>query len=184
MIDRRVERPEVKLTRVTSTAQIEAVAALAQEIWNQHFVLIIGQAQVDYMLEKFQSAPAIASQISSGYLYYLIKAEGAAAGYFALAPDPEKEEELQLSKIYVREEYQGRGLGRAALEFIEALCGQMGIRELWLTVNRHNAATIEFYRRHGFATEREMVQDIGGGFVMDDFRMTRTILKKPTAPEV
>ena len=167
----------MKVTRVTSSAQIEVVAAIAQEIWNQHFVPIIGKAQVDYMLGKFQSVPAISGQISSGYMYYLIETDGVAAGYFALAPVPDKHDELQLSKIYVREEYQGRGLGRAALEFVEALCMQMGIRELWLTVNRENSATIDFYRRRGFTIEREVVQDIGGGFVMDDFRMAKLISK-------
>ncbi|MBI5870938.1 MAG: GNAT family N-acetyltransferase [Actinobacteria bacterium] len=172
----------MKLTRVTSSEQIEAVAALAQEIWNQHFVPIIGQEQVDYMLEKFQSAPAIAGQISGGNMYYLIEVEGQAAGYFALAPVPEQKDELQLSKIYVRDDYRGCGLGSDSLEFVEALCGQMGIRELWLTVNRNNSATIEFYRRRGFTIESEVVQEIGGGFVMDDFRMTRTIPKSRQRP--
>lgn len=160
---------------MTDPAEIESVAVLAQEIWNQHFVPIIGQAQVDYMLDKYQSAPAIAGQISSGYKYYMIEENDQMAGYFALAPVPDVEDEAQLSKIYVREVHQGRGLGRAALEFVEGLCEKMGVRKLWLTVNRQNSPTIDFYLRMGFTIEGEMVQDIGNGFVMDDFRMAKTL---------
>ena len=42
------------IEKVLTKTQIETVAGLAFEIWNQHFIPIIGKAQVDYMLEKFQ----------------------------------------------------------------------------------------------------------------------------------
>lgn len=49
---------------------IREIAVLAEEIWNQHFVDIIGKAQVDYMVEKFQSYPALKKQIEQeGYEY-------------------------------------------------------------------------------------------------------------------
>ena len=77
----------MKLERVESPEQIAAVAALAREIWMQHYIPIIGAAQVEYMLAKFQSAEAIARQIAEeGYEYYL--APG--AGYLALVPDVAK----------------------------------------------------------------------------------------------
>ena len=53
------------LERVRTPAQIAAVAALARETWTRHYVPIIGVAQVEYMLEKFQSEEAIARQIAS-----------------------------------------------------------------------------------------------------------------------
>ena len=63
----------VKTTPVTSPQDIDALAELASEIWNEYFPPIIGQAQVDYMLGKFQSALAIARQIrEDGYAYYLV----------------------------------------------------------------------------------------------------------------
>ena len=44
--------------------QIKDIANLAEIIWNQHFTPIIGKEQVDYMVEKFQSYPAIKNQIT------------------------------------------------------------------------------------------------------------------------
>ena len=44
-----------------------------------------------------------------------------------------------------------------------------------LTVNRHNAGSIAFYERMGFAVAGALVQEIGEGFVMDDYRMVKAI---------
>ena len=161
----------MKLERVASPDQIAAVAALARETWTQHYVPIIGAAQVEYMLAKFQSAEAITRQIAAeGYEYYL--APG--AGYLALVPDPAKKS-LLLSKIYVKAELRGTGLGRAMVTFAEIRCVELGCRELWLTVNRNNAGSIAFYERLGFRKTQSLVTDIGGGFVMDDWRMAKDV---------
>ena len=159
----------MKWERVGSPEQIAAVAALARETWRQHYVPIIGAAQVDYMLAKFQSAAAIARQIAAdGYEYYLVPD----AGYLALAPDVAGKSVL-LSKIYVRSEVRGTGLGRALMPYAEERCAELGCTELWLTVNRNNAGSIAFYERMGFRKTQELVTDIGGGFVMDDWRMAK-----------
>lgn len=161
----------MKLERVEHPEQIAAVAALAREIWTAHYTPLIGAAQVEYMLEKFQSEEAIARQIAAeSYEYYL--APG--AGYLALVPDREKNRVL-LSKIYVRADRRGAGLGRALAAFAEERAAELGGRELWLTVNKHNAGSIAFYERMGFRKTDPVVTDIGGGFVMDDWRMAKTV---------
>jgi len=50
------------------------------------------------------------------------------------------------------------------------------VRELWLTVNKDNADSIAFYRRVGFRIAGSSVMDIGGGFVMDDYRMVKGVV--------
>lgn len=171
-------RENMDLERVKTPAQIAAAAALAKEIWTQHYVPLIGLAQVEYMLAKFQSAAAIARQIAAeGYEYYL--APG--AGYLALVPDPEKKSAL-LSKIYVKAELRGTGLGRALVEFAQKRCAELGCGELWLTVNRNNAGSIAFYERMGFRKTRAVVTGIGGGFVMDDWRMAKDVWDPAPAP--
>lgn len=161
----------MELEQVRNLEQITAVSELAREIWTQHYVPIIGAAQVGYMLAKFQSAEAIARQImGEGYEYYL--APG--AGYLALVPDPANTSML-LSKIYVKADRRGTGQGRAMVEFAEKRCAALGDGELWLTVNRNNAGAIAFYERLGFEKTNEQVTDIGGGFVMDDWRLAKKI---------
>lgn len=158
---------------VDSTAQIGDVVRLAREIWQEHYAGLIGQEQVDYMLAKFQSDAAIAAQIGAGYAYYLMIYDGEPVGYFAVVPEPVASRML-LSKIYISAGVRGKGIGRQALEFVEGLCRQQGLQTLWLTVNKHNP-TLAWYRRRGFSCADSIIQDSGGGFVMDDYRMEKRV---------
>jgi ribosomal protein S18 acetylase RimI-like enzyme len=42
-------------------------------------------------------------------------------------------------------------------------------------VNKGNHRAIACYRRHGFVEEASVVNDIGGGYVMDDYVMVRPL---------
>ncbi len=164
----------VTFKHVISQEDIAEVARLAREIWPEHYLPIIGQAQVDYMLAKFQSADAIAAQLREQYEYFLVLDEGMSAGYVAIVPDADTSK-LLLSKIYVLKELRGRGLGKGMLGFVENICRERGIRTLWLTANKNNKASIDWYQRMGFVNIGATVQDIGNGFVMADYVMEKNI---------
>lgn len=158
---------------VKSQEDVVITARLAHEIWNEHYVNIIGQAQVDYMLDKIQSEHAIAEQVAGGYEYYLIEDNDCPVGYIAVVPQPDQT--MLLSKIYVRKQSRGDGLGKAALQFAEQRCRESNITTLWLTVNKHNTRSIDWYRRIGFTNVGPIVADIGAGFVMDDFKFEKAV---------
>jgi len=156
------------ISKVTTTSQIETTARLAHKIWTDHYVPIIGQEQVDYMLNSLQSVTAINEQIKSGYEYYLLSEDDIAIGYLGLRPDHPKGK-LMISKIYVDSTQRSRGYGYHLLKFTQKLCLKRGIEFIWLTVNRHNSNTINWYKKNGFSIVEEKKFDIGNGFVMDDY---------------
>ena len=164
----------VQFVPVTTAQQIDAVAGLAREIWYEYYVALIGQAQVDYMVAKFQSSGAVAVQLREGYEYFLIQRAGADIGYCAVQPHPENGS-LFLSKLYLLRDCRGAGTGRVCMEFIEQLARRRGLNLLWLTVNKGNPA-VSAYQRLGFRIAADLVMDIGGGFVMDDHRMEKSLL--------
>lgn len=171
------------MKRISSQADIDAVAVLAREVWTEHFTPIIGEAQVAYMLDTLQSPTAIARQIGEeGYEYYLVSNGNEPVGYFALVSD-ERSGSMQLSKLYLKRAYRGRGWGKAMLSFVEQACTTRGIRELWLTVNKNNTGPIAFYRQAGFTIAKPVVTDIGNGFVMDDYRMIKRLAKRPAGSD-
>ena len=58
---------------VTTPEQIAQTAALAAAIWTEHYAGLLPEGQPAYMVEKFQSAAAIARQIrEDGYRYFLL----------------------------------------------------------------------------------------------------------------
>jgi GNAT superfamily N-acetyltransferase len=160
------------LIQVNSEEQIAEVVRLAREIWQEHYLPIIGQQQVDYMLEKFQSPRALEQQLKGGYEYFLTVLDSVNGGYLAILPEP-RSSTLLISKLYVREAARGLGLGKDMLKFVESQCSKNGIKTIWLTVNKNNTDSIAWYSRMGFQNVGPVVADIGGGFVMDDFKMEK-----------
>ncbi|MFZ4655287.1 MAG: GNAT family N-acetyltransferase [Methylococcaceae bacterium] len=165
-------------TRVHTQERVSDVVNLAREIWRDHYVPIIGQEQVDYMLGEFQSEKAIAAQLADGYEYYIVTHVGKSVGYLAIVQNAD-EEALMISKIYVTKSGRGQGFGRKMLSFAEDVCRERKLRTLWLTVNKHNILSIAWYIRMGFKNIGPTVQDIGAGFVMDDYRMEKPISITP-----
>ncbi|MEN8212979.1 MAG: GNAT family N-acetyltransferase [Pseudomonadota bacterium] len=163
------------ITPADSAAEIAIITRLAERIWNEHYSTIISQQQIDYMLERFQSAAAIQQQIDADTRYFLINIDAARpVGYLSLVPDS-THGRLQISKIYVDAAHRGRGFGKQALDFTEKQCRSMHIINMWLTVNKNNHIAIKAYQRWGFHTTESIVTDIGQGFVMDDFIMEKSV---------
>lgn len=157
---------DINMIKADTDEQLLSVSRLADEIWHEYFPCILTAGQIDYMVEKFQSFPAMKNQVSSGYSYYIISRNGEYLGYTAICPE---EDGLFLSKLYLKKEYRGKGYARQAFEFLKKLCARRGYKFIRLTVNKYNADTIAVYERLGFELLRSEVTDIGNGYVMDDF---------------
>lgn len=161
---------QISIHPVNTAEEIQLTAQLAFEIWNQHFVPIIGQQQVDYMLAHFQSTEAMTQQIANGMRYRIVCCDGKPVGYCAYQLEAER---TFLSKLYIKQAYRGQGLSTALLQ--EVIRDSVGKRAVYLTVNRHNDQTIAIYRHIGFSVVEEKVKDIGDGFVMDDYIMEKPL---------
>jgi RimJ/RimL family protein N-acetyltransferase len=157
-------------TEVITEKQIDIVEALAVDIWNEHYIPIIGKPQVNYMLEKFQSKEAMIEQIKNGYTYYLVEEEGRNIGYIGIEL---KKGELFLSKLYIMSSERGKGYGKKAVQFLEDLAREKKLNKISLTVNKNNVNSIAVYEKMGFTNLGSIVMDIGGGFVMDDYKMEK-----------
>ncbi len=160
-----------ELYTVSSHEQMETLAALAKEVWHEHYDPLIGSEQVDYMLEQFQSVQAIEKQTArENYLYKLAVLNGKAIGYYAIQPQPPK---MFLSKIYLLREYRGKGFARMMLQDI--IAQSQDARSLYLTVNKGNVDSIAVYQKLGFEIVDLVKTDIGSGFYMDDYIMEKPL---------
>ena len=167
---------EVIFKKVKTPREVARVAYLADIIWKEHYIPIIGKPQVDYMLEHFQSAPAIEKQLAGGISYFSIESDGRAQGYLAFEKQGKT---LFLSKIYLLDSYRGKGIGKAAMYFVEEMAHELLCTEIALTVNKYNDRSIHAYTRMGFSKKGGEITDIGGGFVMDDYRMVKLMKNTP-----
>ena len=157
---------------VSDKKQIRLIESLANEIWYEHYIPIIGVDQVEYMLKKFQSFKAISQQIKDGSLYFLCEHENEPIGYMSVII---REKELFLNKFYVKATQRNKGFGREMMVFLEALSETKGLSKISLTVNINNTESIKAYEALGFVKCGTVIQDIGNGFFMDDHMMEKKL---------
>ncbi|NLL95460.1 MAG: GNAT family N-acetyltransferase [Thermoplasmatales archaeon] len=147
---------------------------LAHAIWKECYSGIISDAQIDYMLGKFQSPEAIAEQIADGYVYKAITDGDAVCGYSAhvfLGGD------CFVSKFYVSSPHRRRGLGSWRLSAIFEEAEAAGAGRVHLFVNKGNTGSVSFYESLGMEVSDSVCVDIGGGFAMDDFVLEKRLPK-------
>lgn len=168
----RIELVELKAHEREKAEELERLAA---DIWKEHYTPIIGAAQVDYMLEKFQSADKIISDIrENDFRYFMAYDEDKLVAYCAAKPEYDRKC-IFLSKLYVEKSSRGRGISRAFHDKLFEIAEQEGLTHIWLTVNKRNYNSIDIYRKLGFEIIEELKTDIGNGFVMDDYKMRMDI---------
>jgi ribosomal protein S18 acetylase RimI-like enzyme len=161
-----------KINIANSEVDFNTITKLASTIWKEHYTPIIGIEQVKYMLDKYQSVNAIKKQIEEGAEYYLISYKNESVGYLSVST---KESSLFLSKIYILSSQRGKRIGKTSMEFIEEIAIKNQCENISLTVNKYNTNSIKAYEKMGFVKVKEIVIDIGNGFVMDDFKMEKSL---------
>tara|TARA_R110002049_G_scaffold304526_3_gene499867 strand:+ start:5334 stop:5858 length:525 start_codon:yes stop_codon:yes gene_type:complete len=162
----------IAINQANKTCDFEVIERLADTIWRKHYIPIVGKPQIDYMLDKFQSVKAMEEQVATGYEYYTVFYEELPVGYMSVKPESEY---FFLSKIYVLSAYRGKGIGKTMMLFIEEKAKTYNLNKIRLTVNKYNINSIKAYEKMGFKNVRELVQDIGNGFVMDDFELVKML---------
>ncbi len=161
------------------------ISSLAKEIWSQHYLSIISQQQIGYMLDKYQSEDAVRHDILHGYMYNIAYLDGAPCGYSAIIAPQSRcvsvgtavapTNDVFLSKFYVRQTARGCGVGRAMLNEIQTFAKDCGAGRIWLSCNKHNVISLAAYQKLGFNVIGDVVTDIGDGFVMDDFVLEKKL---------
>lgn len=152
--------------KITDRDTITQMSQLASEIVKEHYDPILGNEQNDYMIQKFQSVTAIENQLKDGYNYYFICDEQKnKVGFLAFY---KKENELYLSKFYLKKECRGKGYSKDMLNFLIKIAKEWSVPAIVLNVNKYNPS-IDVYERLGFQRIREEKNDIGKGNYMDDY---------------
>ena len=156
-----------------SEEHLPAISELAGVIWRACYPGIITNEQIDYMLARMYSLDVLRDEIrSQGIRYDRLLLDGELAGFAAYGPTSEPGV-IKLHKLYLLPELHGRGLGSRLLQHVEREVRTGAARRLILSVNKRNAKAITAYQRNGFVIAESVITDIGGGFVMDDYVMTK-----------
>ncbi|QDW27104.1 GNAT family N-acetyltransferase [Pedobacter sp. KBS0701] len=149
---------------------IEIIRDIAAATWPSAYLDIIGQPQIDYMLDKMYNKGELLKQFMEGHIF-LIAEEGenqfGFAGYSIIGHDARI---YKLHKLYVLPSAHGKGVGKILINEVFNQVKDAGGSALQLNVNKHNKAK-DFYLKGGFTIKESVKLDIGEGYFMDDYIM-------------
>jgi ribosomal protein S18 acetylase RimI-like enzyme len=163
----------VLIFRLATYHDIALLRGLADRIWRESYAGTISNAQIEYMLGWMYGEETIRREILAGVHWEIACHAGCDAGYFSITFGGDRV--AKLNKLYLAPELQGRGLGQEMLVRVFAVAAQYEASEVRLQVNKTNFRAQRAYERYGFRRVGAEVFDIGGGFVMDDYIMARTV---------
>lgn len=150
---------------------IPTIAALANKIWNEHYISIISQQQIDYMLREMYSDESLLQQMNEGHKFTLALIDNIAVGYISLSTRDHKN--YYLNKFYIDVSEHRKGVGSGLFNHV---LKQLPTAEIFeLAVNRENYKAVNFYFKLDFTIKHTIDLDIGGDFFMNDFLMIKVI---------
>ncbi len=120
----------ITLTPATPN-DIPLIYQLAVKIWNHHYVPIVGQEQVDYMLAKIYSTEDLTHQMTEKkHQFYLIEINEEVMGFLSVSGG----EDMFIHKFYIDQDVQGKGHGDAT--FKELLSSYPSVKSFTLSAGR------------------------------------------------
>jgi len=160
--------------QLATKSNIPILQQLAHTIWYHHYPGIISIEQIEYMLSIMYSESQISKEIDSRHKWILILDDIQPIGFIALYFEAD-EKKLKMNKLYILPSYHGKGIGQLSLNYTIEEARLIQAKQLYLTVNKQNTKAIKAYIKAGFKIDREVIADIGNGYVMDDYIMSKEI---------
>jgi ribosomal protein S18 acetylase RimI-like enzyme len=162
----------IKIRPVTPP-DVPAISALAREIWQATYPGIITQEQIDFMLEQRYGHERLYDDLEDADKWLDQAFQGERRVGFAFSEIYKGE--FKLDKLYIHPDVQRKGVGGELIGHVAARAKKLGYPCVILAVNKRNTTAIASYKKYGFVVREAIVDDIGHGFVMDDFVMEKVL---------
>ncbi len=150
--------------------ELPIVQAIANETWPTAFAGVIERHQIEMMLEDIYDLETLRNDMEAlGHVFWVARHHGQDSGFVASF----KEDDVTwIKKLYILPTKQGLGIGRALMGTAKEYFAPQ--RALSLNVNNGNTKAIEFYKKYGFAVEKEVPVKMGP-FDFTDYVMTKVL---------
>ncbi|MFI3166784.1 MAG: C-GCAxxG-C-C family (seleno)protein [Bacillota bacterium] len=155
-----------------SIDEVEKLAFLAREIWEEHYGSIFGVEQTNNLIDKLQNIETITNEINSGYVYYFVKLQNRIVGYCNFI---EINDELYCGKLYLLKNMRGLGIGKEVFVALEKEAILLGKKDIRLSVNSSSERSIRFYTTQGMRIEKTETNILPGEITSVDVIMHKSV---------
>lgn len=145
------------IIRRCTTIDAPVLSYLAARTFYDTFADTCTEEDMQDFLEQHYHEQQLADELAApGDHYYFAEIDGWPVGYLRFGgnpvpfPNESSLRALELNRLYVDEQYHGRGVARQLMQFYEDYATANGYCLLWLGVWEHNYRAQAFYKKWGY----------------------------------
>lgn len=145
------------VVRKGTTVDAQLLAALGAKTFYDAYAPMLPAAELAaFVMDTFSPELQAAELADPATVFLILEVDGVVAGYAKLqaeplAPAESGTRDLKVARIYLRQEWTGRGAGSALMAACLAEAASAGFDTIWLEVWEENTRAQAFYRKWGFA---------------------------------
>ena len=169
---RKINR-KVDFVQVANSDHVTKIVDLADTIWRECYKGILSDEQIEYMVDRYQSDNVVTKKmINEGYEFYLINNGSTVIGFVSFLKE---DNQLLLTNLYILQQYREKGYCELVIDKVIKNCKETDIDRVVITLNKMNEEGIKLYTNMGFAKTKEDIQDIGNGFIIDNYLLEKQL---------
>ena len=142
----------LKIVEATTT-DAYPIAVLRHTVWEETYRGVISDELIDNFDSDFHQKKNVGIIADERKKLYKLILNGRLVGYFSFGIPTYacfSHNGIHLYSLYILEEFQGLGIGKTVIEYIEKCCKDEGKQFIYLTCNIHNHKAREFYTYMNF----------------------------------
>ncbi|MCW3089623.1 MAG: acetyltransferase [Ferruginibacter sp.] len=147
---------QITIRRAT-LADAETLSAISKQTFYDTFTGTCSPEDMALFLEAYFNLKQVKRELKNpSDFYYLAEQGGKAIGYLRLMEDysnlplMKKWKSLELKRIYVLKEFQGKGVAQQLMDYTMQYAKDNDYEVVWLGVWEHNGRAQKFYEKYGF----------------------------------
>jgi diamine N-acetyltransferase len=148
---------EINIRRINVDDAV-ALSALARKTFYDTFTGTCTEADMHGFLNQYYSETQLGKELQDEEMFcFFAEADGIPVAYLQFKetydnfPEIKKWKALELKRIYVLNQFQGKGIAQKLMEFFLNFATEKEYEAVWLGVWEHNTRAQKFYEKYGFA---------------------------------
>lgn len=165
--------------RKTGMGSINQLQSISRQTFIETFAAANTEENMKKYLDEAFSLEKLTAELGDPNTeFYFALLNNEISGYLKInlgeaQTDVNDDHSLEIERIYVLQEFKGKGIGKALYTKATALAREKGLDYIWLGVWEHNHSALSFYRHLGF---EEFSRHI---FMLGNDRQTDILMRIP-----
>jgi diamine N-acetyltransferase len=148
---------EINIRRI-HIDDVSALSVIARKTFYDTFTGTCTEEDMQGFLDQYYSETQLGKEIQDEAMFFFFaEADGVPVAYLQFKEDYKNFPEiknwkaLELKRIYVLKELQGKGIAQKLMDFFLDFSAEKKYEAVWLGVWEHNMRAQKFYEKYGFA---------------------------------